>query len=48
METRSKTLASTKTSQAALVTDLIVGVTRYISTRRAADSLGISNSTLIN
>ena len=49
METRSKILASTKTSQAVIVTDLTNGVsTRYPSARRAADALGISNSTVMN
>jgi DNA invertase Pin-like site-specific DNA recombinase len=49
METRFKILASTKTSQAVIVTDLISGVsTTYLSARRAADALGISNSTVMN
>jgi DNA invertase Pin-like site-specific DNA recombinase len=48
METRLKILASTKTSQAVIVTDLISGVTTYLSARRAADALGISNSTVMN
>ena len=48
METRSKLLASTKTSQAVIVTDLTNGVsTRYPSARRAADALGISNFTVM-
>nr|YP_009945109.1 GIY-YIG endonuclease [Monilinia laxa]QOE17473.1 GIY-YIG endonuclease [Monilinia laxa] len=47
MGTRFKLLASTKTSQAVIVTDLISDVsTRYLSARRAADALGISNSTV--
>jgi group I intron endonuclease len=49
METRLKILASTITSQAVIVTDLTSGVsTRYLSARRAADALGISNSTVMN
>lgn len=49
METRLKILASTKTSQAVLVTDLTSGVTTtYLSARRAADALGISNYTVMN
>jgi len=49
VETRSKILASTKTSQAVIVTDLISGVTTtYLSARRAADALGISNNTVMN
>lgn len=44
-----KILASTKTSQAVLVTDLTKGEsTEYPSARRAAEALGISNSTVIN
>jgi hypothetical protein len=46
METRSKLLASTKTSQAVIVTNLAGGVT--YPARRAADVLGISNYTVIN
>ncbi|PQE22345.1 hypothetical protein CJF30_00010698 [Rutstroemia sp. NJR-2017a BBW] len=42
METRLKILASTITLQAVIVTDLTSGVsTRYLSARRAADTLGI-------
>ena len=49
METRSKILASTKTSQPVLVTDLINGTsTTYLSARRAADALDISNSLIMN
>jgi len=49
METRLKILASTITLQAVIVTDLTSGVsTRYLSARRAADTLGISNSTVTN
>lgn len=49
METRMKILASTKTSQAVFVTDLINGnTTKYPSARRAAETLGISNSTIMN
>lgn len=44
-----KILASTKSSQAVLVTDLINGNTiKYPSARRAAEALGISNSTIMN
>jgi hypothetical protein len=49
LETQTKILASTNTSQAVIVTDLISGVTtRYLSVRRAAYVLGISNSTVMN
>lgn len=49
METRMKILASTKTSQAVFVTDLIKGnTTKYPSAIRAAEDLGISNSTIMN
>lgn len=48
METRFFLLASTNTSQAVIFTDLISGVsTTYLSARRAADALGISNYTVM-
>jgi hypothetical protein len=44
-----KILASTKTSQAVLVTDLTRGEsTEYPSARRTGEALGISNSTIMN
>lgn len=49
VETSSKLLASTMTPQAVIVMDLTNGVsTRYPSARRAADALGISNSTVVS
>jgi hypothetical protein len=42
-------LASTKTKQTVLVTDIIKGVTNeYPSARRAAEAINASNSTIMN
>jgi hypothetical protein len=47
--TRMKILASTRTSQAVLVTDLVSGISStYPSARRAALALNVSNSTIMN
>lgn len=47
--TRMKILASTKTKQTILVTDVIKGITsEYPSARRAAEALNASNSTIMN
>jgi group I intron endonuclease len=47
--TRMKILASTKTSQIVLITDTLNNITtKYLSARRAAEALGVSNSTVMN
>ncbi len=47
--TRIKILASTKTKQTVLVTDIIKGVTNeYPSARKAAEAINASNSTIMN
>ncbi len=47
--TRMKILASTKISQVVLITDTFKNVTtEYPSARRAAEALGVSNSTIMN
>jgi predicted XRE-type DNA-binding protein len=44
-----KILTYTKTAQMVLVTDTFSNVTtKYLSARRAAEALGISNSTVMN
>jgi hypothetical protein len=44
-----KILASTKTSQIVLITDTFKNATtRYPSARRAAEAIGVSNSTIMN
>jgi group I intron endonuclease len=48
-DTRMKILASTRTRQIVLVTDMSKGITNeYSSARRAAEALNASNSTVIN
>jgi group I intron endonuclease len=47
--TRMKILASTKTSEIVLITDTFKNViTKYPSARRAAEAIGVSNSTIMN
>jgi group I intron endonuclease len=47
--TRMKILASTKTAQIVLITDTFKNVTtKYLSARRAAEALNVSNSTIMN
>jgi group I intron endonuclease len=47
--TRMKILASTKTSQIVLITDTLNNITtKYLSARRAAEAIGVSNSTVMN
>jgi group I intron endonuclease len=47
--TRMKILASTKTSQRVLITDINKGITtKYPSARRAAEAINVSNSTIMN
>lgn len=47
--TRMKILASTKTSQIVLITDTLKNATtKYPSARRAAEAIGVSNSTIMN
>jgi group I intron endonuclease len=47
--TRMKILASTKTSQIVLITDTFENATtKYPSARRAAEAIGVSNSTIMN
>jgi transcriptional regulator of aromatic amino acid metabolism len=44
-----KILASTKTSEIVLITDTFKNViTKYPSARRAAEAIGVSNSTIMN
>src|SRR5450432_880084 len=47
--TRMKILVSTKTSQIVLITDTFNNVTtKYLSAKRAAEAIGVSNFTIMN